>query len=449
MLEERIRAFKRQIQESRFRLSHMYRELASPLYEMTYVATKEVWRISTNGSCIYFDPNWLSKLSVLEIDFILSHITMHIKLGHIDRPAYYYGDRFHMAADVVANGKLSTYGWNLEKIPHIGRIRYETFLPCIHGSEITSIEAIKCMPFDPSVLPAGKRRQLLIDSEEWWDRKDDRGESGTIVLRVGEEDPSDLEYDGPTFCQRFLYKVEKYPFTGGAVVTDGSGTKDEIKANSKKVSREEIKRAIHSLRQGNQSAESGIDEGNDRKEWENIDVKVLDWRSLLHSFVQEELNDYSFTPPDRRVQESGFFLPDYNVYSETVKDVYFMVDTSGSIPDETLNIAYAEICQALDQFNGNLRGVVGFFDTIVHGAKSFSNVEDIVRIKPIGGGGTDYDSIFEFIQETNAVPPTSIVIITDGEGAFPNTDVANSVPVLWLMTKDNKAPWGKSVYVGK
>ena len=449
MLEQSILAFRKQIKESRYRLNHKYEELAEPLYQVKYVATKDVWRISTNGKCICFDPVWFNKLGEIETDFILSHIAMHIKLGHLNRPQYYYGDRYHMAADIVANGKLSTYGWKCEKIRHIGRIRYETFYPCIHGSELTSTEAIKCMPFDPSVLSPAKRRQLLIDSDEWWDKKDDDGEGGIIVLKPGEEDLINEDFDGNAVTRTFNFKEERFVDHGTIERGETQCIPDEIKANSKKIRREEIKKAIQSLRQGNQSDLAGLDEGEDQREWDSTDVKVLDWRSLLHSFVQEELNDYSFTPPDRRMQESGFFLPDYNVYCETVKDVYFMVDTSGSISNETLEIAYAEICQALDQFNGKLRGVVGFFDTRVHCAKAFSSVGDIRKIKPVGGGGTDYDSIFEFIKSTNAEPPTSIVIITDGEGTFPNNVMANNVPVLWLMTKNNRAPWGKSIYVGK
>ena len=122
MTEQRKRQLKRQIQESRFRLSHMYKEVAAPLYNMIFVATKDVWRISTNGFCIYFDPDWLKNLKDLEIDFILSHELMHIALKHIDRPAYYYGDRYHFAADIVANGHLNVLGWNYEKIAHVGKI---------------------------------------------------------------------------------------------------------------------------------------------------------------------------------------------------------------------------------------------------------------------------------------------------------------------------------------
>lgn len=37
-----------------------------------------------------------------------------------------------------------------------------------------------------------------------------------------------------------------------------------------------------------------------------------DWRTILDEFVEEEISDYSFTPPDRRFSDSPFFLPDFN-----------------------------------------------------------------------------------------------------------------------------------------
>nr|WP_297708528.1 VWA-like domain-containing protein [uncultured Butyrivibrio sp.] len=111
-------------------------------------------------------------------------------------------------------------------------------------------------------------------------------------------------------------------------------------------------------------------------------------------------------------------------------------------------MAYAEICQALDQFNGSLNGILAFFDVTVHGARMFNSIEDVVKTRPRGGGGTDYEAVFRFINRTSGnTTPTSIVIITDGEGMFPDPSMANNVPVLWLMTKNNKAPWGKSIVV--
>lgn len=81
-----------------------------------------------------------------------------------------------------------------------------------------------------------------------------------------------------------------------------------------------------------------------------------DWRRILNDFIQEEINDYSFSPPDRRFEDSPFFLPDFNEKDDVVKDILFMIDTSGSMSDRMITAAYSEVKGALDQFNGKLRG---------------------------------------------------------------------------------------------
>ena len=42
-------------------------------------------------------------------------------------------------------------------------------------------------------------------------------------------------------------------------------------------------------------------------------------------------------------RESGFFLPDYNEKDESIKNILFMIDTSGSINSEQLSQAFSEI----------------------------------------------------------------------------------------------------------
>ncbi len=448
MLEYRKNGLKRKIQEARYGLLILYGKIAEPLRYITYVATKEVWRISTNGKYIYFSADWLEKLSSQELEFMLSHVLMHILLGHIRRPKYYYGDRYHMAADVVANGKLNLFGWNYEKLPHIGKIRYETFFPQKHGSQITSTEAIRCMPIDPGTMTPGKRRQMLIDSDEWWDKKDAGAEGGEIVLSPKDEDPDDLKYDPDKFNGKYQYKelVFEESFGGGETPNEKKFDKKEHDDELPSPQSTNIKMIIQALRQEVQKYEIMDADETIQRKWGSINAKSLDWKNLLHTFVQEDISDYSFTPPDRRLQDLDFFLPDYNVYSKEVRNVFFMVDTSGSISDEMLSVAYEEIKQALEQFNGALTGIIGFFDSCVRKTYQFNDVEDITRVKPVGGGGTDYRSAFEYINHYPlGIKPTSIVVFTDGEGNYPNSVIANNVPVLWLLTEPDPAPWGKSV----
>ena len=97
MTDKRINKLKRKLQEARYRLLTREPELAAPLVEMLFVTNVDVRRMSTNGSCIYFDASWLEKLDDNSLDFALCHQLMHIRLGHLSRPQFYKGDRFHFA----------------------------------------------------------------------------------------------------------------------------------------------------------------------------------------------------------------------------------------------------------------------------------------------------------------------------------------------------------------
>ena len=197
------------------------------------------------------------------------------------------------------------------------------------------------------------------------------------------------------------------------------------------------------------SAEAGIEEEFVERIWQKTNSSKLDWRKLLNSFTREDVCDYSFTPPDRRLQDSDFFLPDYNVLAEKPKEVLFLVDTSGSIDDDMLSTVYGEICHALTQFNGGLVGVLGFFDTQVYTPVYFSDISNLLQIIPQGGGGTSFYCAFDYIKKNMASnPPANIVIFTDGQAEFPNETAADNIPVLWLFSsKHITAPWGKFAYI--
>lgn len=171
----------------------------------------------------------------------------------------------------------------------------------------------------------------------------------------------------------------------------------------------------------------------------------IDWRIILDEFVQEEINDYSFSPPDRRFDDSSFFLPDFNEKDEIAKDILFMIDTSASMSDEMITAAYSEIKGAIDQFNGKLAGWLGFFDAAIIKPQPFDDEESFEVIRPAGGGGTDFQIIFEYVNAFMAAdPPVSIIILTDGHAPFPDEKLAMGIPVLWLLNnEDVDPPWGK------
>ena len=124
----------------------------------------------------------------------------------------------------------------------------------------------------------------------------------------------------------------------------------------------------------------------------------LDWKTLLNDFVQEEICDYSFSPPDRRFGDSDFFLPDFNEKSDSIKNVWFVVDTSGSISDEMIMDAYNEIASAIEIFGGSIESFLSFTESFITKPVPFSSVDDLLSIIPKGGGGNNFKLIFKYLE---------------------------------------------------
>lgn len=184
---------------------------------------------------------------------------------------------------------------------------------------------------------------------------------------------------------------------------------------------------------------------------EELKNPSLDWRTILNDFVQEEICDYSFAPPDRRMEDCPFFLPDFNEKDESAKNLLFMIDTSGSMSDDAIAECYSEIYGAIQQFNGKLQGKLGFFDAVVVEPTPFEDEDEFKIIRPKGGGGTSFHVIFEYIKkEMQDEPPVSIIILTDGYAPFPKIEDAQDIPVLWIINNnDVKPPWGKVARIVK
>ena len=110
-----------------------------------------------------------------------------------------------------------------------------------------------------------------------------------------------------------------------------------------------------------------------------------------------------------------------------------------------LTAALSEIQGALDQFQNHLEAYISFFDASITEPKKFTSSEEFQLLKPLGGGGTSFQAIFDkidaFFQES---PPSCIVILTDGEADYPEQGASQNIPVLWLINNEEiTPPWGK------
>lgn len=366
------------------------------LMHMIYSIDEGCKTAYTDGVRIAFSPFFLEELSDKELDYVLMHEILHVVLQHCLRGEYKDNERYNIAADIVINSTIMHE--NDDKASSITLSKYgESMHIAPDGKEgylYTAEEVYEMLQSKQKIFDSGNKKsnaKRWDDHSQWGKFEEDSKLRDVWVKNFAEcceavkvRDASNNRGTLPMFAQRMLEKLKK-PQT--------------------------------------------------------------DWRTILNDFIQEEICDYSFSPPDRRFQDSPFFLPDFNEMgkNDNVSDILFFIDTSGSISDNDMTTAYSEIKGAIDQYDGKLQGWLGFFDAAIIEPKPFSSFEEFNVIKPAGGGGTDFQIIFEYVnQHMKEKEPNCIIILTDGYAPFPKEELANDIPVLWLINnQDVTPPWGK------
>ena len=349
---------------------------------------------ATDGETIVFDPEFMDSLSENELEFVLMHEVLHVALRHCSRDNGRDHELFNIACDIVVNSNIRH-----SKGDDDGAISLSKYGVSMHKT------------------PDGKDG-CLYTAEEVYDmfpRKYSRGSGSS-----GNAGPGGQFFDNHSRWGKEQSPMDKARW--------GSYVRQAAEAVSMRKGGDE--RGAIPL-----CAERLLRELNDPR---------IDWRTVLNDFIQEEVNDYSFCPPDRRFQD-GLFLPDFNEKDEKVENVLFMIDASGSMSDDQISECFSEIKGAVDQYDGKLCGKLGFFDADVTPPVDFTGVDDLLAIRPKGGGGTDFSAVFIYIKEhMQEDPPVSIIILTDGYCPFLNEDAALGIPVLWVINNEEMTPpWGK------
>ena len=407
---EKIQGYIKRLLLSRMRILCNHGFFGLLLMHMIYSIDEEVETACTDGVRITFGTDFLEHLSDSELDFVMMHEIMHVVLQHCLRGDDKKEEEFNIACDIVVNSNIL-----LENNMNASSITLGSYGESMHtapdgkeGYEYTTEQVYDMLPKNTnkqpknvsgggSALGRAKKEQANQGSNQAG-RWDDHSHWGMY-----EEDATLRD----VWVKRFEDAAE------AIAIRDSSDTRGLLPLFAQRIL-EELKKP------------------------------QTDWRTILNDFIQEEVVDYSFEPPDRRFDDSPFFLPDFNGKDDKVEDILFMIDTSGSMSDAMITAAYSEIKGAIDQFDGKLKGWLGFFDAAIIEPKPFANEEEFRLIRPAGGGGTDFQIIFEYVQQHMEKPPASIIILTDGYAPFPQEKLAMGIPVLWLLNNEKvDPPWGK------
>lgn len=408
--ESKIKGCIKRLLLSRMRILYNHGFYGLLLMHMIYAVSEEIETACTDGVRITFGIDFLDSLSDSELDFVMMHEILHVVLQHCFRGDVEDPEAYNIAADIVVNSNIM-----LENGMKASSITLSKYGIAMHvapdgkeGHEYTAEQVYAMLPKNlnkkgnnksPGSAVGRAKKEISKEQHQPVRVWDDHSQWGKY-----EEDDTLRD----VWVKRFEDAAEAIK------IRDPSNARGLLPAFAERILKE-------------------------------LKKTQTDWRTILNDFIQEEVVDYSFAPPDRRFDDSPFFLPDFNGKEDRVEDILFMIDTSGSMSDDMIAAAYSEVKGAIDQFNGKLKGWLGFFDAAIIKPQPFSDENEFKIIKPAGGGGTDFQIIFEYVfHHMSDKLPASIIILSDGDAPFPQEKLAGGIPVLWLLNNEEvNPPWGK------
>ena len=348
----------------------------------------------TDGSRLIFDPAFAEKLSDQELQFVILHEVFHCVFRHCIRGKGLHSVLYNIACDIVVNSTILAM-W---------------------GQESMMIAGEKAM----HLAPDGKEGREYNAEEIYQMLIHQNHTNGISQMQTDNEGFEKSSFDRHDIWQGICDKAQLQDNWNRKIQSafrqcgDSTGMPQQVRTIVQDIARR-----------------SG-----------------LNWKQLLHDFLQSDTYDYNFLPPDRRYAFSDFYLPAYNMDEEhqTADDIWVCIDTSGSVTGEELTCTMAEILDAMRQ--AGLKGRISFFDSNITEPEPFEFENDLKNLTAQGGGGTSFHIIFRYLKE-KLYPdlPRAILIFTDGYARFPEQKAALDVPVLWLICKGGNAdvPWGQVI----
>lgn len=423
--ESKIKGCIKRLLLSRMRILYNHGFYGLLLMHMIYAVSEEIETACTDGVRITFGIDFLDSLSDSELDFVMMHEILHVVLQHCFRGDVEDPEAYNIAADIVVNSNIMLE--NGMKASSITLSKYGTSMHVApdgkEGHEYTAEQVYVMLPKNLNKKGNNKSH----GSADGRAKKGNNKSPGSAVGRAKKE----------------ISKEQHQPVR---VWDDHSRWgKYEEDDTLRDVWVKRFEDAAEAIKIRDPSNARGLLPAFAERILKELKKTQTDWRTILNDFIQEEVVDYSFAPPDRRFDDSPFFLPDFNGKEDRVEDILFMIDTSGSMSDDMIAAAYSEVKGAIDQFNGKLKGWLGFFDAAIIKPQPFSDENEFKIIKPAGGGETDFQIIFEYVfHHMSDKLPASIIILSDGYAPFPLEKLAGGIPVLWLLNNEEvNPPWGK------
>ena len=357
---------------------------------------------ATDGRHFYYNSRFIDMLKPKEVEFLFGHEVLHCVYDHFGRR----GDRdpmlFNVANDYAVNADLKKH--------RVGE--FITSVPCLYDSKYEGMSSEEI--YDDLYENAEKINLSDLIDKLLDDHLDGEGDS-------------DSDDDGD----------EK----------DGKGKKPKMSAEERQKIRDEIKEAVLSAAAASDGA--GNLPAGVKRLIQDMTAPKINWRELLRMQLESTIkSDFTWMRASRRGWHMDAIMP--GMKNDELIDIAIGIDASGSIDERMLRDFLSETQGIMDQFQ-SFKIHIFTFDTRVYNPQQYNsdNLDSICDYEVKGGGGTDFDAIFDYLKEEQ-IEPKRLVVFTDGY-PFGSWGDENYADTVWIIHGNTTVvpPWGQHAYYEK
>jgi predicted metal-dependent peptidase len=348
---------------------------------------------ATDGRNFYYNSRFIKMLKPKEIEFLFGHEVLHCVYDHFGRRGSRDPQLFNIANDYCVNADLKKHG--------VGE--FITSVPCLYD-----------------------RKYEGMSSEEIYDILFENAEKIDISSLLRQLLDEHLDGDGD----------------GDGKDGEGKG-RPQLSEAEKQAIRDEIKEAVLAAAQ---TAGAGNLPAGVKRIIQELTEPKMNWRELLRMQLESTIkSDYTWMRASRKGWHMDAVMPGMNL--DPMIDIAVAIDTSGSIGEDMLRDFLSEIQGIMDSFPA-YKIHVFCFDTEVHNPAVYTsdNLDSITEYEPGGGGGTDFDAIYNYLK-AEEIEPKRLVVFTDGYpfGSWGDEQYTDTV---WILhgTTSIVPPWGQYAY---
>lgn len=432
--------------EASTHLVYKYPFIACPLLRLELVFTDAIETASTNGKYLELNNEFWETLTTEERVFILAHCSLHVAHMHHLRQGSRDSQLWNDAADYIVNAALKDAGFRLVDGALYDARYSEWSVEEVYAqleAEQAKNEKEQGQERGREQAPGegqgkGEQGQAQANGSDSSD-----GNDANAPQSPSDSPTSDDTDDGapPLASPHFGGTVEPLTQDDGTPLTPTELANEEAECQLAA-----YQATVAQAMSGNHNASAA------QRVVESVSPG-FDAREELREFCERHAgrDDYDWSRP------SHVFLSSANVYlpslsrSNDLRSIVFVIDTSGSIRSEHLELMAGVIEDTLSAYP-NLTINVIYADSAVRAVEEF----DVNSPLPIsltgarGGGGTRFKPVFDYVEEMTErgeAEPVALVYLTDLLASDITSIRVPDYPVLWATIGRTRrtAPFGRRV----